>query len=217
MSYNPNPNPSGPAYTPGGSYNQSGPSSPMVSQAGIQDIINSWTRALTQPSVQTLAAEVPRTSQNRIIMSVGLATVVSAIIGLITGVFTPGGFVGGFVSSLIGTPLRFLIVAAVLYFAARMMKGTGTFEQTAWVLSTFYAPLLIVQSLHIPLLGGLIGLVASIYSIYLIYLTLQAVHRLDGTNAIVAMLLSVGIAIVVFIVLLIITAPFAILSGLMFG
>src|SRR5689334_11766241 len=140
MSYNPNP--SGPAYTPpGGSYNQAGgPAAPMVSQAGIQDIINSWVSSLTRPSVQTYAAEVPRASQNRILMNVGLAVVASAILGLIGGLIS-GNLVGDFIKTLILSALSFVVWAGATYIGARLMQGTGTVEQHAWVVSTYWAPI----------------------------------------------------------------------------
>src|SRR5215216_1234313 len=117
MSYNPNP--SGPAYPPGGSsYNQGGPSGPMISQASIQDVINSWIAALTRPSVETFASELARFSQNRLLISVGLASVVAAVIGLLGGLIG-GNIVGGFLGGLIGTPIAFFIGQGVIWLVAR--------------------------------------------------------------------------------------------------
>ena len=50
MSYSPG----GPGVAPGG------PAEPAFSQAGLQDVVNSWIAAITKPNVQTFAAEVPR-------------------------------------------------------------------------------------------------------------------------------------------------------------
>src|SRR5438309_8540605 len=120
MSYNP----SGPGYTPPGGPGYSpvptGPAAPMMSQAGVQDVINSWISSLTKPAVGTYAAEVPRTSTNRIIISVALATVVAAVLGAIGGIFSGGHIIGGLIYSLITTPLFFFAAVGAMYAVARI-------------------------------------------------------------------------------------------------
>jgi len=189
-----------------------------MSSGDFQDVINSWISSVTRPAIGTYAAEVPRASQSRLIMSVGIVTVIAAIAGLIGGVFT-GHAVGGFISALIITPVGFLIVAGALYLGARLMKGTGTFEQHAWVVSTIWAPITILSSIAgiIPILGGLIGILLGLYSIYLYYLSQQAVHRLDSSNAIISMLIGIVVYIIgVAIIGLIIAAillPFGLIAA----
>lgn len=190
-------------------YNQGGPTAPMgsgpepaINQAGLMDVVNSWIAAVTRPAIQTFASEVTRTSQNRLIMSVGIVSVVVAVMDLIKGIFS-GGPVGQFLYGLISTPILFLITAGAFYAGAKIMKGTGNFLEWAWVASTIWAPISIVGAVLgiIPVLGGLVAFVFSLYGIYLYYLAIQAVHRLDGSNAIIAMIIGaviwfIGLAIV---------------------
>jgi hypothetical protein len=182
MSYSPG----GPGVAPGG------PAEPAFSQAGLQDVVNSWIAAITKPNVQTFAAEVPRTSQNRLIMSVGLATVIAAVLGLIGGLFTHN-MVGSFVGSLIFTPVGFLVGQGIIYLIAKMVGGNGSYMEQAWVMSTFWAPILVLT--NIPIIGGIIGLIAWIYSLYLTYLALQPTHRMDSTKAltVVGILFAIGL------------------------
>lgn len=190
-------NPSGPSYNPGGpAYNPGGSTAP-VAPPSIQEVINTWIASVTRPAIQTYAAEVPRASQNNLIISVGIVTVLAAIFGLISGM-EHNAALPGFIFSLIATPVGFLIGVAAYYLGARVMSGTGTFLQHAWVWSTIWAPITIVTSLLgiIPVLGGLVGLVVGLYSLYLYYLSIQAVHNISGTNAILAIVIGVVIAIV---------------------
>ena len=182
------------SYSPGGpGAVPSGPAEPAFSQAGLQDVINSWISSVTKPSVQTFAAEVPRTSQNRLIMSVGLATVIAAVLGLIGGLLS--GNATGFIGSLIGTPIGFFVGQGVIYLIAKMVGGNGSYMEQSWVMSTFWAPILVLT--NIPIIGGFIGIFAWLYSLYLTYLALQPTHRMDSTKA----LTVVGILFAIFVVL----------------
>src|SRR5689334_2402673 len=182
MSYSPG----GPGYAPGG------PAEPAFSQAGLQDVVNSWIAAITKPSVQTFAAEVPRTSQNRLIMSVGLATVIAAVLGLISGLLS--GSATGFIGSLIGTPIGFFVGQGIIYLIAKMVGGNGSYMEQSWVMSTFWAPILVLT--NIPIIGGIIGLVAWIYSLYLTYLALQPTHRMNSSKALTVVGILVAIVVV---------------------
>jgi len=99
--------------------------------------------------------------------------------------------------ALIGTPLGFLIGQGVIYLIAKAVGGTGNFQEQAYVMSTFWAPLLIVQ--HIPIIGAFIGFIAGLYSLYLTYLALQPTHRLDSSKAlmVVGILLAIGLVLAV--------------------
>jgi hypothetical protein len=167
---------------------------PAFSQAGLQDVVNSWITSVTKPNVQTYAAEVPRADQNRLLMSVGLATVISAVLGLLGGILSHN-MVGGFIGSLIFTPLTFFIGQGIVYLLARAMGGTGNFMTQSYVMSTFWAPLLVLRS--IPIVGGFIGIIAVLYSLYLTYLALQPTQRLESNKA----LMVVGILLAIFVVL----------------
>jgi len=88
-----------------------------------------------------------------------------------------------------------VIVAGSYYAGAKIMKGTATLEQHAWVTSTYWAPITVLS--NIPLIGWLLGLVGAFYMIYLEYLTIQGVQRLDGQNAMIATGIGAVIAVVV--------------------
>jgi len=181
------------SYSPGGpGVASGGPAEPAFSQAGLQDVVNSWIAAITKPSVQTFAAEVPRTSQNRLIMSVGLATVIAAVLGLISGLLS--GSATGFIGSLIGTPIGFFVGQGIIYLIAKMVGGNGSYMEQSWVMSTFWAPILVLT--NIPIIGGIIGLVAWIYSLYLTYLALQPTHRMNSSQALTVVGILVAIVVV---------------------
>ncbi len=205
-------------------YTQGGPTAPMggapapgpaIGQAGLMDVVNSWITSLTKPAVSTYAAEVPRATQNRLIMSVGIVTVLAMILDLLGGLIFTHHPIAGLLSGLIGTPLGFLVGVAGFYFGARAMKGTGNFMEHAWVWSTIWAPITVLASLVgiVPVLGGLVGLALAIYSFYLYYLSLQAVHRLDGTNAIIAIVIGIVVTVIGALIIGLITGVFLSIFG----
>jgi hypothetical protein len=101
--------------------------------------------------------------------------------------------VGSFVGSLIFTPVGFLVGQGIIYLIAKMVGGNGSYMEQAWVMSTFWAPILILT--NIPIIGGIIGLVAWIYSLYLTYLALQPTHRMNSSKAltVVGILFAIGL------------------------
>ncbi len=204
-------------------YTQGGPTAPMggapdpaIGQAGLMDVVNSWITSLTKPSVATYAAEVPRATQNRLIMSVGIVTVIAALAGLLGGVFGPLGVIGGFITALITTPLGFLVGVAAYYAGAKIMKGTGTFLEHAWVWSTIWAPVTIISSIVgiIPILGGIVSFIIGLVALYFYYLSIQAVHRLEGSNAILAIVIGFVITLVVGLVVGLIVTSVLLIVGL---
>lgn len=203
-------------------YTQGGPTAPMggtpepaIGQAGLMDVINSWITSVTKPAISTYAAEVPRASQNRLIMSVGIVTVVAMILGLLGGIIFTHHPIAGLLTPLIGTPLGFLVGVGGFYAGAKVMKGTGNFMEHAWVWSTIWAPLAVATSVIgiIPVLGGLIAVVLAVYSFYLYYLSIQAVHRLDGSNAIIAIVIGIVITIIGAVIVGIISGIFLAIFG----
>ena len=203
-------------------YTQGGPTAPMggapdpaIGQAGLMDVVNSWITSVTKPAIPTYAAEVPRATQNRLIMSVGIVTALAMLLGLLGGIIFTHHPISGLLSPLITTPLGFLIGVGGFYAGAKIMKGTGSFMEHAWVWSTIWAPLTIATSIIgiVPVLGGLVAIVLAIYSFYLYYLSIQAVHRLDGSNAIIAIFIGIVITVVGAIILGIITGIFLTIFG----
>jgi len=184
---------------------------PAIGQAGLMDVVNSWISSVTKPAIPTYAAEVPRATQNRLIMSVGSVAVIAAVTGLLSGLFHNTA-IPDFFGGLIGTPIMFLLGAGLFYLCSKLMKGTASFMEYAWVWSTIWAPVLIFTSLLgvittllgiIPVLGGLVGLLgwlvslaAIVYAFYLYYLVNQAVQRLNSSDALIATLIPVGIVVV---------------------
>ncbi|HET6314715.1 MAG TPA: YIP1 family protein, partial [Chloroflexia bacterium] len=166
-------------------YNQQS-ASPGSSASSLQDISNSWINALTKPYVPVYQQEAARATQNRILINVGIATAVAVLLGILGGL--GGNMLGNVLGSLILTPLMFAIQVAVLYVASRALGGTGTLEQQAWVQSTYWVPILMLRA--IPIVGGFLYMIGWLYSLYLTYITVQTVHRLQSTQAILAMVLA---------------------------
>ncbi|MDQ2805505.1 MAG: YIP1 family protein [Chloroflexota bacterium] len=215
-------------------YTEGGPTAPIggapdpaIGQAGLMDVVNSWITSVTKPAIPTYAAEVPRATQNRLIMSVGIVTVVAAVAGLLGGLFH-GGAVTGLFGGLIGTPIGFFLGAGLFYLCGKLMKGTAGFMEFAWVWSTIWAPATIISDVvglipvlggWIPVLGGLLSLLAGlvwlavfVYAMYLYYLVNQAVQRLDSSNALIATLIPVAVIVVLGIVGIVLGAGAALLA-----
>jgi hypothetical protein len=85
----------------------------------------------------------------------------------------------------------FFLMAGLIYLAAKLVGGVGTFLEHTYVLVLVYVPLQMIASGAglFPVLGGLMAAAASIYMVVLIVIAISAVHRLTvGTSIMVAVL-----------------------------
>lgn len=214
--YSPPPSGGGYAPPPGGGYNappptpptSSGPSMGGMDQAGLQTLLQSWIAAVTKPNVGTYESEIPKASWIKVLIGVGLVTIVTLIINLIfAGVasasfnqlrdqlraqgtdlpFDPGMLAaGGGIGGIIFTPLAFFLGAGLLYLLAKMFGGQGNdFMVHSYLLSLSYTPLRIVAALVniVPIIGGFISIALSLYQLYCAGVSMQASQRLAPGKA----------------------------------
>lgn len=101
-----------------------------------------------------------------------------------------------FCTSLILTPLFFLIGSAIYFGIAKLLGGTGEFEEQTYLLSTIAAPLGIVSSLVniVPLLGPCVALLLWIYQIVLNYYAFKVTHQLTSGRALMVALAPIVLA-----------------------
>jgi hypothetical protein len=107
------------------------------------------------------------------------------------------GIIGDFCGALIGLPLAFLIGSGFYWLVARLLGGTGSYEQQTYLLGTFTAPLMIVNGILsiIPIAGGCIALLISIYTLVLTYFALKVSHAFTSGKAIATLLIPLLIGI----------------------
>lgn len=77
-------------------------------------------------------------------------------------------------------PILFLIGSGLLWGVARVLGGTGDYAKQTYLISTYYAPLTIINVLasFIPFLGLFIALAVLGYQIVLTYFAMRVAHNL---------------------------------------
>jgi hypothetical protein len=106
-----------------------------------------------------------------------------------------GGGFGAFIGPIIGVPLAFFIAMGILFVAAKIFGGTGSFLDQAYSFMLFSVPIGGVRAILglIPILGGLAGFLLGIYSIVLAVFAMMASQRLSGGRAVAAVFLPLVI------------------------
>lgn len=89
----------------------------------------------------------------------------------------------------------FAIVTGVFHIIARLMGGSGTYDQLFYAFAAFYAPLTIVSGIIglIPVLGLCLGFFLMFFQIYLAALAIKTVHRFGWSEAIVTLIMPVSL------------------------
>lgn len=122
----------------------------------------------------------------------------TAIIGyslLGTRITTP------FMSALFAALVAAVVAAVTLYItslvAEKLFKGKGTFSQFFRVMGYAYILNVVGFLTIVPFLGSL----ASIYMLVVTFVALQEVHKLDTTNAVLTILVTIAVFMVLFYLL----------------
>jgi len=99
---------------------------------------------------------------------------------------------------LVGTPLAFLVAAAVLYWLARLFKGDGSYLQQVYTLMLFGVPLVLLGFLLqlLPATSNWLPYLPHLYSLVLLVLSLMAIHHLSWGKALAIVLIPLGIVLV---------------------
>ncbi|GAB4425235.1 MAG: YIP1 family protein [Chloroflexi bacterium OHK40] len=153
----------------------------MTTQQGsVGEMIAQSRDVLANPSVPTFERYERRGTLSSAAIYVGIAAIVSGLLGLITS-FLPGppapgagGFIGGFISALV----QFFVFTGLIFYLGRsFFGGSGSWDEVAYTFSLFTAPLIVVGAalafvvsllVWIPLLGGLVALLGALASIALL-------------------------------------------------
>jgi hypothetical protein len=158
-----------------------------------------WTAAVAQPSVKTYAqlSDHPDASSGRafiwIVASAAISYAFSLIIELVVGALDSTllllALVCGFPIVAILVTVAFAINSGVTQLVARVLGGTGTYDQLTYVLAAYIAPLTIFTSVlsTLPVLRFL-NVALWIYGLVLNVISVKAVHRFGWGRAIASSL-----------------------------
>lgn len=102
-------------------------------------------------------------------------------------------FIGTLFSTIIGAVVGFFIGAAIYWIFAKLLGGDGSYEEQTYLMSTYTAPLLIINGVLslIPFIGPFIAIFVSIYQLVLSYFAIKVSHRLTSGRAVMVVLLPV--------------------------
>jgi hypothetical protein len=128
---------------------------------------------------------------------------------------TPGT---GVLEAFLGAFIGFFLMVGLVYLAAKVLGGSGSFLEHSYLLALIYVPLQLIASVAglVPVLGGLVGAAAAIYMVVLVVMAVASVHRLTIGTAVVAVILPVILTVLLVVVLAAIVAIIAAIAVLLF-
>ena len=121
-----------------------------------------------------------------------------------------------FVNAFVG----FFLLAGLVYLAAKLVGGVGTFLEHTYVLVLVYVPLQMIASGAglFPVLGGLMAAAAAaIYLLVLIVMAISTVHRLSVGTSILVAILPVILAVVAIVLVAVAVALLIAIVALILG
>ena len=161
-----------------------------------------WLAALTRPSVATYEKLIrqPGATAKQAVIWIIASGLISGVAGVVTPLFSQlsrrepidAALLLGVPAIAVVAALYWSIFAACTQWAARLLRGAGTYQTLAYAFAAFSAPLTIAASLLalIPRSGILL------FGLYLYWLVLYAVatrsvHRFSLAKAVGSVLISV--------------------------
>lgn len=183
-------------------------------------MFQTWMKVLTSPGADVFLAEreKPSATLTTGLVWIILAALVTALLGLLrtqlnassldglaemVGLMPPDlrGYMemilnndslisNASLSSIIITPLFFIIGVGILHLVASVLGGRGQFGRYAYLNATFAAPLAMISSLlgFVPVVGGCLGGILTIYGWVLTYFATKVEYGLSDGRAIVVVL-----------------------------
>ncbi|HEV8190359.1 MAG TPA: YIP1 family protein [Ktedonobacterales bacterium] len=114
----------------------------------------------------------------------------------------------GAIEAFVNTFIGFFLMVGLVYHAAKMLGGVGTFLEHTYLLALVYVPLQMIAAVGgmIPVLGGLVAAAAIIYMIVLVVMAISAEHQLTIGTSIVAAILPALLAVTLVVLLAVVVA-----------
>lgn len=183
-------------------------------------MFQTWMKVLTSPGADVFLAEreKPSATLTTGLVWIILAALVTALLGLLqtqlnassldglaemVGLMPPElrGYMemilnndslisNASLSSIIITPLFFIIGVGFLHLVASVLGGRGQFGRYAYLNATYAAPLAMISALlgFVPVVGGCLGGILTIYGWVLTYFATKVEYGLSDGRAIVVVL-----------------------------
>lgn len=106
-----------------------------------------------------------------------------------------------FCTSLFLRPISFFVVSLIWFGLAKLFGGTGEFEEQTYLLATFIAPTMIIDSVFsvVPYLGSCVSFLLLIYRLVLTYFVLKVSHRLTSGKTLGVILVLVVAVVLLFV------------------
>ena len=136
---------------------------PLPLGQAIRALPAQYLKVITRPSVQSFSAEKGKARWSSVWLQLIALSILSALFSVLAQLIAPPhvGTVAGVSQAtlqavatvllalflLVGTPLAFLVAAAVLYWLARLFKGDGSYLQQVYTMSLFGVPLVLLSFL----------------------------------------------------------------------
>jgi hypothetical protein len=179
-----------------------------------------WIDAVTKPNVENYRQIVrdPKASLGTALLWLaGVGFIGSLISGTIQSIFGTNavysdwlgsdysigtsflGVIGGAFASIFLTPIVALIITGIVQLVSRALGGTGSFEKLFYGFAAYWVPISLINAIigGIPVINCL-SFIILIYALVLNVLANQAVHGYETWKAVVS---SLGVPLLLFVIL----------------
>ncbi len=146
-------------------------------------------------AIEALASDSSANAVALIFMIIGalVGPIVYSLVGVnFLGVVVRPDLVSSLVNGLFTAAISFVALYITCWVAVKQFKGHGTFEAYFRVMATLYLVNVLSALIYIvPVLGGLISIALGLVLLVIEYKTLQAVFKLDNTNAVLTIVVTI--------------------------
>jgi len=143
----------------------------------LGELFASWTKVLTQPSVETFEAEKQTINASKLLVALLLA-------GLVTGLTTmpiegePVSALLGIGTTILTVAVDFVVIALIVFIIAKIMGGAGSFLPHCYLLSLPAVPLIAIAPVILIWFG--LGLFAKTIIVAAVCFFPIAVNAYEG-------------------------------------
>lgn len=114
------------------------------------------------------------------------------------------------ISTIVMSPISFLISQGITWVISKVLGGKGTFANQSFYASFFTAGYLIIYPVMlIPCVGSILGIILAFLLLYLQYLVVRTVHQLDSLRSAVVVLSPIALFILMYVLLWVVLLGFS--------
>lgn len=161
--------------------------SQSLATSPLRRVLHDWGLVFPRPGRATFQAATAPMAWSHVFIALALPALATGLVRLLSVPFAGEEPVTAFIGGVVVNVVTFSILAVLLLFVARLVRGHGDAVDHMYALALFWPVLLIL--LGVPAVAGAIwlpaglGLFVLLCGTYLTYFAMQVVHNLPDRQA----------------------------------